>query len=686
MDDENIAHRINLSTGPDSSNFETQGSTIKSASNDDRIGELIAGKYKIIEKLGQGGMGTVYKVEQVLLSKICALKLISSNVSSIHLRRFQIEAKAAAQLEHANTIKTLDFGMTDDGVAYIVMEYADGITLSDHLRKHGPLSIEDTLGIFIPLCHALDEAHSKGIVHRDIKPSNILLVKKDNALVGKLADFGVARLTASDEVNALTRTGEIIGSPLYMSPEQCSAQPVDSRSDIYSFGCTLFESLTGAPPFTGASMLETMTKHVNEKPPTLQQASLLKEFPEELEALVAMLLEKHKEDRHQSMFQVATHLTAIQNGTAFETSAFGHPSKSKRSPPSDKSLLVCGVIATLVIAGVVLGTVSSFNNDYRPSQSSSNAKPAMLSPVPDRSQPTSYYSTIQNVGTKSEVRTFQFGPRKIGELSLWNEPIKGFGIRVVQWPQKSKAPDAEQPETLRFIPTDEFVVMTPQNFGRFREDEIFALNFPRDCQITADAAHYIAKLKSLTQFNAHGTDITDEAFLSLRALTKLSTIDIRHTDVTGIGLADLKPMKSLTYLRTSELTHLKECLDWLSLCPKLTKLEIMNCAEMKNQDLKAIAKLEQLTHLDISGCVNVSNLAGIKSLRQLQSLNIASTSVSKEAVRDLAALPALKTLTLDGNTFATSEDQAKVRETLPLVSDISFARKENAALYELPPR
>ncbi|MBC7997867.1 MAG: serine/threonine protein kinase, partial [Leptolyngbya sp.] len=240
--------------------------------------EIVADRYRIVSLLGHGGMGAVYKVEQIFLEQTFALKtLTAKNFSDIAIKRFQKEAQAAGKLTHPNLVRALDFGVLKNGNPFYVMDLVEGDNLAEYSRKIGSLNLEEVFKIFIPICFALGYAHTEGIIHRDIKPGNIMLAKTGNPIdpfVPKIVDFGIAKLTDAEDGTAvnLTQTGEIFGTPLYMSPEQCYGKKLDHRSDIYSLGCVLYEALTGAPPFTGESVLAVMLRHQSEEPASLKEA------------------------------------------------------------------------------------------------------------------------------------------------------------------------------------------------------------------------------------------------------------------------------------------------------------------------------------------------------------------------------------------------------------------------------
>lgn len=282
-------------------------------------GHMLGGRYQVIGCLGRGGMGIVYKVKQFFLDKEFALKTISKQcLTETSIRRFQQEALTSFAIDHPNVIMVNDFGLLDDDTPFLVMELLDGETLGDRLKVCSRLSVDDAIGLFIQVCFGMSYAHTKGIVHRDIKPNNIMLIH--GAPIGteggvKVVDFGIAKYSAREggEVQALTRTGEVFGSPLYMSPEQCQGGAVDHRSDIYSLGCVMFEALTGTLPFIGENALLTMLKHQQDPAPTLREASGIT-YPKTLEAIVAKMLAKKPSERYQSLGDVAMELNAIKNG------------------------------------------------------------------------------------------------------------------------------------------------------------------------------------------------------------------------------------------------------------------------------------------------------------------------------------------------------------------------------------
>lgn len=270
------------------------------------------GKYELKEKLGAGGMSVVYKAHDLALDRYVAIKLLLPQGSSnqIDTMRFQQEAKAASRLEHPNIVKVHDFNITEDGVLYLVMSYLEGASLSTEIKKEGGLQVGRWLAIMVQACDALTHAHENNVVHRDIKPSNFVLCLEKGSEVLKLVDFGIAKIESNDD-QALTKTGEVFGSPMYMSPEQCSGIKVDSRSDVYSLGCVMYEALAGKPPLAGENSLATIVKHLQEKPQPLANVCRNVKNIESIDKIVMKCLEKKQEDRYPDTLSVRKELEQI---------------------------------------------------------------------------------------------------------------------------------------------------------------------------------------------------------------------------------------------------------------------------------------------------------------------------------------------------------------------------------------
>jgi serine/threonine-protein kinase len=286
--------------------------------NDPYIDTVVADRYKVIRKLGEGGMGVVYLAEHVFIEKKVALKILSEDFArkADLVARFMQEAKAASKIGHENIIDITDFGETASGSVFFAMEFLDGNDLAHEVREHGPMPFERAHYIMNQLCRALGAAHTKGIIHRDLKPENIYLIEREGKPdFVKVLDFGIAKISSFDEGGSrLTRTGMIFGTPEYMSPEQAKGDRPDHRVDIYAAGCILYEMLTGDVPFHAETFMGVLTKHMFEAPEPPSQRAPDAGVTPELEAVVMKALAKDRDQRFQTMKEFALALEAVAGG------------------------------------------------------------------------------------------------------------------------------------------------------------------------------------------------------------------------------------------------------------------------------------------------------------------------------------------------------------------------------------
>jgi serine/threonine-protein kinase len=270
------------------------------------------GQYRLVRKVGSGGMGEVYLAEHQLLKRPCALKLIHAEVGSdpIALARFEREVQSAARLSHPNTIEIYDYGHTDDGTFYYVMEYLPGMSLSELVKRDGPLPPGRVIYVFRQVCAGLAEAHGLGLVHRDLKPGNIFLaVRGGEADVAKVLDFGLVKLTKDPEAPELSSDLTVSGTPMYMAPEQALGdRSLDARADIYALGAMMYYALTGRPPFTGETAFAIMMAQARD--PVVPPSQVHPGVPADLEQVVLRCLVKKPADRFPSVRALGDALAA----------------------------------------------------------------------------------------------------------------------------------------------------------------------------------------------------------------------------------------------------------------------------------------------------------------------------------------------------------------------------------------
>ena len=295
--------------------FENQKNSPSKTKDDPFIGKLLGERYQILSLLGQGATTCVYKARDTKVGDLVAIKILHFQLrtNEMTVRRFDQEIKSTSLLKHVNIVSFRDSGTTDNDERYLVIEYVDGISLAQLIKEHGALEWRRTVQLFLQLCAALNAAHHAGIVHRDLKPANIMLTRDEQGKdLIKVLDFGVAKLLIQGETfQTKTQTGEMLGTLLYMSPEQCLDQDLDGRSDIYSLGCVLVEALTGTPPFSARTAFETMNLHLTGTPDRLVRMRPDLDLPKYLDHIIQTALEKNQSRRYQTVNALAQDLMKV---------------------------------------------------------------------------------------------------------------------------------------------------------------------------------------------------------------------------------------------------------------------------------------------------------------------------------------------------------------------------------------
>jgi len=310
----------------DKSPLQADATLLGDSTADPLVGQILDDKYQIEERLGIGGMGTVYRARHVLIDRAVAVKVLNPRFVEDEAARvrFHREARAAGRLQHTNAVSVTDFGQTPGGYVYIVMELLEGRTLREILAKEAPLETARAVSIMLQTAAAVAAAHEAGVIHRDLKPANIFITQKpDVPTVVKVLDFGIAKLAADslddEEPKNLTQVGAMIGTPRYMSPEQCNGRELTTAADVYSLGVILYEMLTGIVPFTGSTPLAIAMKHASDVP--RRPREIVTSIHEDLERLVLQALAKRPEDRPADAAAFRSQLLAIAERLGLEHAA-----------------------------------------------------------------------------------------------------------------------------------------------------------------------------------------------------------------------------------------------------------------------------------------------------------------------------------------------------------------------------
>ena len=342
------------------------------------IGRIIEGKYRLDAKIGFGGMGSVYRAYRLLIGDEVAIKILHAQHSTEPqaTERFRREAQAAARLKHPNAVSVYDFGVTSDGLLYLVMELVEGNSLRHIIKHQGPLTPSAVSEVISQACAALQVAHQQHIVHRDLKPDNIIVNVTITGLRVKVLDFGIAKLRDIAASN-LTQTGSVMGTPHYMSPEQCLGEEIDSRSDLYSLGIVMYEMLAGVVPFNSPTSTAVVVQHVNKEPPSLRSINL--SITPAVERVVLHALAKRREDRPQTADALSRELVAAVSQ--------GQPSSASVAavPPAPQSSLdsQLGLTPTMVMKSPASGGTPVY---FSPAHGIAPAVSSQSSSVPRRSK------------------------------------------------------------------------------------------------------------------------------------------------------------------------------------------------------------------------------------------------------------------------------------------------------------
>lgn len=662
-------------------------------------GKILVDRFRIIELLGQGGMGSVYKVDDMETGATVALKYLhKQQTNDASWRRFDMEARTANKLDHPNLIKVHETGLMPDGQPFFVMDLVEGEALADLLKERGRLTLDKALKIFIQVGFALSYAHSNGVIHRDIKPSNIMLQHTDDGetigSIVKVVDFGIAKLMGQDEFNqqTLTRTGEIFGSPLYMSPEQCTGSGIDHRSDLYSLGCVMYEALTGAPPLVGENALSTMMKHQSETALTLKEASLGIDFPEKIEQIVAALLEKDINRRYQSAQLLTADLVNFE-ASPESASVSAAQAKPKHQPTQPNSHLQTAIYTFICVAvfasGIGIGFLiphekqknyslvrevlfsENIKRDPFSKQAENegieNTDKLLIGPYVTYAQQNlakmekdnSYFSTVDKAANLRKFNFPRFKIGMIGEINVCN--LKASG--EVSLPLNTQ---------IEFCPTDIFK-RHPRLFKRFRGDDLRALNLSakradldKDFLDFADVNKVLENcthMKQLEAINLDDSDLNSNGLRYLDGFSKIKALCLARCALPTEEIAKYKYLKQLSFLKLITSTKITPVLEKLRDSKAILVL-VLNKSYFDDNDARLLGEIKQLRSLEIRA-TRITDEA-IKVLpANLVELNVESCKITPASIDSFSRYKQLRHLQINTKTFSP-EDLQRLKKNVPL--------------------
>lgn len=558
-------------------------------------------RYKLDGKLGSGGMGAVYRAYDSVLKKHVAVKLLLPSQNQNMAIRFQQEAKAAAKLNHPNIIRVLDFGQTDKGECYLIMEYLKGKTL-DEIVKVKPLDVASALAAFEQICLGMEHAHTHGVLHRDLKSSNVIV--SDETAHVTIVDFGVAKLLSEDM--HLTGKGAPIGSPTYMSPEQAQGLDLDVRSDLYSMGCLMYTVLLGKPPLMGETSLDTIKKQIEDAAPFLNDGFDPPRFSKELESIVKRALEKNPNDRFQNFSELRRAISALDeiSSTPADTTAPSIVSQEQQQPNASlwRNPLIFIAISILVFT---LSAVSMMNFG---NVSTAQKKTVKVAP------PTFFFKTQPGFLVTSPHWLVARGDlHKNGIKKLY--AAKQLNNAIFE-DSRIDDSDIAAIATLPLVALDlSGTQVTSAGLAPIASPQLKCLILNDNPRITDDSISDIRELGELQVLGLRGTSITDKGVKQLVAMKTLRCLDLENLPgVTSASLDYLKELPDLQCLKISGTAISTKNIDSLL---KLSSLRYISFADSKltDKDFDNLLKLKPLI-------INVSNSQITdKSLEKLLAIN-----------------------------------------------------------------
>lgn len=576
-------------------------------------------KYEFESLLGEGGMSIVYKAKHLLMKKTVAIKLLRSSLQGddMSLKRFQREAETASRLKHPNIIEVYDFGILEHGEAYLVMDYLEGESLAEILKEKGPLPIADMLEVCLVVCSGLSHAHANQILHRDLKPSNLMICKEiDGARQIKLVDFGIAKLIG--DAQHLTSTGEVFGSPLYMSPEQCMGKELDARSDIYSMGCLICEVLSGKPPLKGGTAFETVYKHVNEEAPPLELPGVAPDVVQMVQSIIDRALKKDPEERYQSIDELLDDLKVLQEKVAGrKTTTKLHASRSHKkagSLLSNKAMVtLAGIALVLIGSGFLL-----INVFHKPDSDSTFNKLKHIHGKLKTWQPTGNPGMVTDDDVQREIVPGGYGKVILGSTEITDKAC----VMLAQLPTLIEL-DIED--------TD----ITDAGLQALAASKTLATINLRDVKkVTDDGVIALTKLPRLSGLYLGHTRVSDKALEAIGNCPKIDRLGFVKDKITDDGMKYLCNLPNLIGIDLSETEVTAEGLKHLP----VDKLMVLNLqgTQIGGKDLTVISRFHNLRELNLSGCtIGDANFSEIFKLTKLAKLNIQQCPVTHYPIAEM---------------------------------------------------
>ncbi|HEY9786079.1 MAG TPA: protein kinase [Candidatus Obscuribacterales bacterium] len=612
-------------------------------------GDPIVGPYTYISTLGAGGMGIVYKAKHTLLDKVVAIKMLQSDgLTGQALARFQREARVTSKLRHPNIITVHDLGATERGQPYLVMDFLEGVTLDRYIAKEGGLPVERMIFIMHQICDALELAHKNGIVHRDLKPANVMLTETDSGAVHvHLLDFGIAKMLGMDanSDSKLTKTGNIFGTPAYMSPEQCRGQPVDARSDIYSLGCMMYEMLTGVTPHVANSAVDMMVKHLSEQPPTLKEASFGRQFSPALERIVSQALKKDPNERYQTISELKSSLLSIEEDSVAQDQKSQDPQRTIKEHLSKP--LTIGVLSAILLVSIVAWSWTA-SKQQAVTETKSSSETSAIPSSDTSATPSDDTSTSQS---QQSIRNI---PR-VSPLPPLNE--SDDNPELDRWVRDHMASREFNAQKFQLYGIDDAGV---EVLNRLNNLHVLRL---RKTKVKGDGLKHL-KNTPIVILDVAKTHIADEALPIIARIHTIQFLDLSETDVTDRGLPSLSPLE-LHALWINNVRITDRAMKSITAHPKLAVLHI-NGNKIGDAGIAYLSRLKYLWELHVERTpITDKSLKEIGKIEGMKILDLQETGITSRGLVHLENLRFLKELDLRGCSNVDQDAVLRLQKALP---------------------
>lgn len=594
-------------------------------------------RYKILKILGQGGAGVVYKARDTTLDKLVAIKMLRRAASQNEALRFHREAQLAGALNHPNVMSVLDFGLTKANDPYLVMSFVNGESLAERLERKGLLPLGEALNLFLQIAQGLSHAHNRSIIHRDIKPSNVMLVKTSDAIVAQIVDFGLAKATREEQ--RLTAPGASVGTPTYMSPEQIRGEAeIDQRSDIYSFGCLMYRVLTGRPPFLGRTAVDTISMHLNEEPPALENPNE-EPLSDVLQDMVFTALSKDAGKRQQKVEVIIEVLKReISSIGAEDVSLTLSEAKSGLRPLSRRELGFASLILglTLIVGIGWMSLVKRADSD-KPKMEAGDLSSSSLTGAPH--------------GDEVKVSGARVDP--LDKIKI----EKLFYLRNKTWEPDTSVNDKQ---LARFV--KELAPKAPFNIDL------------SSCDVSP-AGLVALKNCRIIELYFHDRPINHAMTRQLAQISNVRIIELGETDeVDPDAIRDLEKLPKLSGFGLHEVTLTQEILNSICSLPHIERLDLNRCVGGENVDWSACKSLTKLREFKLDGTkLGPDAVKQISELNGLHRLDLKFIKLSDADIKALGTMPSRAPLRVILNLYSEFPYDFVTREQVAYLKNKGFS-------------